>query len=142
MRSYKSLSFEQLKKLDYSQQNQDIRITGFLYAKGDDTWILAAEPNLRSCCVGSKNKINQQVHIEGQFNGENSPFAGTLQGHFFIDPVYDEKGDLIQLYHLTQVQRIPRDSFLPKGFALLILMLTLIAAKKWFQTLFQRRGNV
>lgn len=41
-----------------------VRIKGFLYANKDSCLILAAEPNLKSCCVGSASNSKRQILIK------------------------------------------------------------------------------
>lgn len=46
-------------------QNQEVEIRGFVYLSEKKEWILAEEPNLKSCCVGSESKANKQVMLPG-----------------------------------------------------------------------------
>lgn len=65
-------------------KNQLVQIRGFLYKtllSEKEAWILAAEPNLKSCCVGSSGKRGLQLVSTGDFP-ENAPSAAImLQGH-------------------------------------------------------------
>jgi hypothetical protein len=42
---------------------KEIHIRGFLYKTDGDQLILAGEPNLRHCCVGSELKRDRQIYI-------------------------------------------------------------------------------
>ncbi|MEX1012661.1 MAG: hypothetical protein WD595_05370 [Waddliaceae bacterium] len=45
----------------FAHAGQEVKIRGFLYEKPDGTFILAAQPNLKSCCLGRTN----QLRVEG-----------------------------------------------------------------------------
>lgn len=67
-----------------SMQNQLVQIRGFLYKtelNNRGAWILAAEPNLRSCCVGSSGKRGLQLVVTGDLPREGSITAVSLKGH-------------------------------------------------------------
>lgn len=61
-------------------EGQQISIRGFLYQTADDRWILAAEPNLKSCCIGTEHKSRPQIQILGDFTKEHLDRVLTLQG--------------------------------------------------------------
>ncbi len=67
---------------DYN--NQKISIKGFLYKNNNENWILAAEPNLKSCCVGSQLKQNSQIIIYGDLPTIPSSRATLIQGKLHI----------------------------------------------------------
>lgn len=60
-------------------------IRGFLY-EVEDGWILAPEPNLRSCCVGSDANREKQVRVEEMEESPSTWKAVTLSGDLFKDP--------------------------------------------------------
>jgi hypothetical protein len=59
------VSFEDLKSLS---SNQEIVIRGFLYKSADHRWILASEPNVKSCCIGHSHLAEKQITLDGEFN--------------------------------------------------------------------------
>ena len=61
----------------------DIVIRGFLYQHPDGSWILAAEPNLHSCCIGAKHKDHSQVFLIGNFEEGQTNQIATLQGTLY-----------------------------------------------------------
>jgi hypothetical protein len=95
---------ENLSKELISLHNTEVEVRGFLYKTAKEDWILAAQPNLKSCCVGSSEKINQQIFLEGDPGMEASTKPVLLQGRFLINPVYGPDGNLQKLYHLSQPQ--------------------------------------
>lgn len=64
---------------------QLIEIRGFLYETNDHHPILAAEPNLKSCCVGSSSKRNRQLLVIGDSPSINQTNAITLKGNLKVD---------------------------------------------------------
>ena len=60
-----SVSFENLSELSSSKE---IRIRGFLYQSREGQWILAPEPNLKSCCIGSSHQAAKQIILSGNYN--------------------------------------------------------------------------
>lgn len=108
--------FEDLKGPDEKVQNlnlQRVRIRGFLYQAKDGRLILAAEPNLKSCCVAAVAQRKKQIVISGHFNPpQHQASAIVVEGIFSVHP-----SD--QSYHLTDAHQVVEDSKWP--FLLLIL---------------------
>lgn len=71
-------------KIASEVDNQEIKIRGFLYQQENGLLILAAEPNLKSCCVGNINKKDRQIIVEGSIVPNSK--AVMLQGLFKNDP--------------------------------------------------------
>ena len=105
--SFQELTFanhgiEQLKKID----SQHIRIRGFLYATPEGHYILAAQPNLRSCCVTTLSKADQRIEIRG-LGAISIPMRPViLEGFLKTNPEYSKEGKLIGLYTLENAQLI------------------------------------
>lgn len=106
-----------------------IQIKGFLYQNADSQWILAAQPNLKSCCVGNSSKRYQQLLISGSIAQESPSYAITLQGDLYLDPLSPFPNRLENASIVNQ----------ENPFSLLFLILgslgifTLIAAFVWKQ---------
>lgn len=67
------------------QNGQLIEIRGFLYETEQKQLILAAEPNLKSCCVGSHSKRQKQLLVSGDVKeGISSMSAVTLKGELLV----------------------------------------------------------
>lgn len=79
------LNFQSLQNLSHEQlnsyANQKVQIRGFLYPLNEDKWILSSEPNLKSCCIGSKAKSQQQLIVKGKFENVSDSVV-TLEGIF------------------------------------------------------------
>ncbi len=56
---------ETLSLLNLSDQynGMEVEVRGFYYEKEDGIGVLAAQPNLKSCCVGTKEKKEQQLVV-------------------------------------------------------------------------------
>ena len=64
-----------------------VNIRGFLYTTSDGKTVLASEPNLKSCCVGSRDKRPKQLIIYGdQTLNVRSDVAVTLNGILETNP--------------------------------------------------------
>lgn len=93
------LSFESLGDTSYPQE---VSMRGFLYRTQAGDLVLAAEPNLKSCCVGAPHQVKKQIFVTG--NIEN-PIAGkvyVVQGNLTVDP--NEGRYLLRDAHVIQSQ--------------------------------------
>jgi len=124
------LTFDELD--DPKNNHQHVEIRGFIYQTDEGCWILSSEPNLRTCCVGSQKKVTQQIVINGELGNPSSSSALTVHGKFIKDPIWDEAGDLKQLYRLEEASIAPKKEW--PWAAILMLCPTLI-----FTVLFLRR---
>lgn len=64
---------------------QLVTIRGFLYESPEAYKVLAAEPNLKSCCVGSASKRERQLLVTGDLESAGSGgSAVTLKGTLVV----------------------------------------------------------
>lgn len=85
--------------------HQRVELRGFLYRNQEGELVLSHRPDLKSCCIGSKALINQQIFIHGPIIPSSQ--AITLKGIFQIEPKYDEKGQMIRIYSLKEAEIVP-----------------------------------
>ncbi len=85
----------------------ETEIRGFAYQDGEGRWILAEQPNLRSCCIGSSTKAFNQIYLETEITGLESNTPVHLVGTLSMFPTYDGDGKLKTYYHFAQANRIP-----------------------------------
>ena len=90
--TYIEVGFEQLKDFN----GQHIKIKGFLYPRKEGGAVLAAQPNLKTCCVGSRQNAGNQIIIMEpiEWNGrlqvqtaEGKLVADTQKGVFLLESV-------------------------------------------------------
>lgn len=79
---------------------QLVTMRGFVYKTAQDDWILSSEPNLKSCCIASNDKIAHQVFLQGDLSTLDTHRAIDIKGTFLVDPKWDPSGNLMQLYRL------------------------------------------
>lgn len=80
-----ALSFNDLILHDTSQSSyhhREVKIRGFLYYTQEKGWILAPEPNLKSCCLGNLEKINQQIFVSEMPTLKQSNQAVVVEGTY------------------------------------------------------------
>jgi hypothetical protein len=123
--SLTTLSFDQPDWISFHQS--EVRICGFLYQTREGQWILASEPYLKSCCIGSDDKIDNQIVILGLQVQTPPSQAVTIQGIFFVDPTYMQNGELRQLYKIEKAQIISEPQFPLLTIAITLLLLTVVA---------------
>jgi len=79
-----ALSFDDLANENTVSQADGKQVTmrGFLYPKEDGSWILAPQPNMKSCCLNTK----RHVVVLGDFSNIPSYKAITITGTFIVEP--------------------------------------------------------
>jgi hypothetical protein len=85
---------------------KQVQVRGFWYPLNEQEGILASYPDLKSCCVGSAHSVNEQVFVKNFFESITTKQLVTLEGIFKINPKYNQKGELIQLYVLEQTHLV------------------------------------
>lgn len=66
-------------------EGQTISVRGFLYQISDGSWILASEPNLRTCCIEKKQRLSRQIYLPN-FQGVQCDKPLTVIGKFTLNP--------------------------------------------------------
>lgn len=86
--NYRDMDFHMLTDKQHmeSLNGKKVKIRGFLYDSGKNTWILSAEPHLKTCCVGSKDKATTQIFLEGSFDKKWINQIVEIKGVFHFDP--------------------------------------------------------
>lgn len=83
-----------------TMDRQIVTVRGFWYPLNEHEGILAAQPNLKSCCIGSSDKIYKQIIVKNAPSQFPLNQIVTLHGVFEINPGYDEENNLTQFYVL------------------------------------------
>lgn len=119
---------QQMKQLN----GKKVKIKGFLYINQKHEWILSAEPNLKTCCMGSKEKATQQIFLNGIFDEKWINQIIAIEGIFKFNP----NGDEGRHYFLSDVIVIKEDkSYVNFILAVLGILLIFVSV-----ILFYRRG--
>lgn len=83
------LNFTELESFGKYADGQKVKIRGFLYQTKEGKSVLAAEPNLKTCCVGSQANIHKQIYLDRNFDSRNS--AITVEGVLMVPDTNSEK---------------------------------------------------
>jgi len=115
----------QLPEALQAYQHQQVSIRGFVYRTKDGKNVLAAEPDLKSCCVASRGNITRQVMLEGDdIAFLNDGRAQEVQGRFEIEPLKDESGSWKKIFVLRNAAVIQKNNEMHPGLFYLIAGLT------------------
>lgn len=85
------------------QEGDIVELKGFLYPLDQNEWILASEPNLKSCCIGSITKNSSQITLVGDFSRFSTHTPLTCRGVFH----FSENGK----YFLRDVEMNQKEVF-------------------------------
>ncbi len=69
-------------KFESTQNNREVEVRGFLYPTQEGQYVLASEPNLKTCCIGTGKKTTPQLKL---IEGKDLPTttrAVTVKGTF------------------------------------------------------------
>src|SRR5262249_33551792 len=125
------MSFQDLSTTSF--HNREVAIRGFLYAGKDGRRILSAEPNLKTCCIGSAHKAQSQIIVDSTLHVLPSSRAVTLQGTLTM-----ENG----AFHLKNAQAIAETGINYWGaIGTLCLILGGVCVYRLRQNLFNRNSK-
>lgn len=118
------VSFADLERGLNILDEKQVKIRGFLYQQPTGTLILASQPNLKSCCVGVKARMPQQVIVRGENPLDPSPYAITLGGVLKKELQYDQTGEPVPIYVLDQAWLVQEHSYFLWIMAIALALLT------------------
>ena len=98
-----------------SEEGNQIVIRGFLYPRDNKDWVLAKEPNLKSCCVGSPNKAKSQIVLMGDF-----PDQASLKTVIVSGILHKREVEGKEIYTLSEPQIIKHSSNYTAFYGLLV----------------------
>lgn len=117
---------------DSSWDGSEIEIRGFLYPQSEHQWILSSEPALKTCCVASRDLVQQQIFISGDFSHVSYGQAVVLRGTFLMKPRWDDQGRLLQMYVLEGASMVQRQKWPLWTFAgMALVVIGMIGGRKW-----------
>lgn len=92
-------------------EGHHIRIRGFLYSLEDGGMVLAADPDLKSCCIGSSSLVHRQIAMPGFTDkGIERGRAVLVEGEFIVAKSKNGEGKLRQLFALEKAAVIVEGS--------------------------------
>ncbi|MGA8164071.1 MAG: hypothetical protein WB791_03480 [Waddliaceae bacterium] len=115
-----SLTFSDLAHAS-EHHNQWIHIRGFLYRRENGDWMIAKEPDLKTCCLGSRKKLFDQMPIYGDLRAGPHKHAVTVMGRLDALPTWDHEGKLVDLFHLKEAKILPEQGGKARGFVWIAL---------------------
>lgn len=75
-----SLERVSLNRLTPELSEEMVEVRGFTYRTERGEWVLAGQPNLKSCCTGSENRRSEQIVLRGWGGEEPSRRAVKVRG--------------------------------------------------------------
>ncbi len=129
------LSLQEPLSLDEAQQYsaKKVRVTGFLYSLPTGEQLIGNQPNLRSCCIGSKKMAYQQLLLTEAI--PSSLAAVTVIGEFHLN-LGKEKERFP--YLLTQISLEKKTVIAPFYYLLLTLAFVILLSFCFLR--FYKRG--
>lgn len=123
------MDFTQYNDLKHLEEwhGKKIRLRGFLYSNQKNEWILACEANLKSCCIGSKEKAAQQLFLkDGSWDKGSLGLVVEVEGIFKYEP------DNLEGHHyFLEKPRIIKKDKSTFFFILVGLGMMILAAYAW-----------
>lgn len=109
-------------------EGASVEVRGFLYQTEENQFILATQPNLKSCCLSPSSKTHPHIFVEG-LSLQHPSFSRpvTLQGSLQVASLSDSEGKQAYYYLLTEAilkpeQNRPHADILRALFGILILL--------------------
>jgi hypothetical protein len=105
--TFDAIAIDQLPQDLMKYHNQKVCIRGFLYRTPEGITYLAAEPDLKTCCVGSQAKISRQIMlVDHEIAFVNDGRVKEIQGRFEVQPLKDDNGQWKRLFVLLDARLI------------------------------------
>ncbi|ADI37501.1 putative uncharacterized protein [Waddlia chondrophila 2032/99] len=101
------VSFHQISK---TINNEKIEISGYIYQSENGEAYLAPQPDLKSCCIGSRQRSGEQIVLKDLESIPATKQPVTMRGTLRIDP---ETGQMF----LTEGEAVPKENRLHLLFA-------------------------
>ena len=111
------ISFQELSNCKTQYSGLEVVVKGFVYENREGIAILADEPNLKTCCIGSLNNHPGQIMLSGFRPTEKSHQVVALQGKLYSDG---------QGYRLEQAALI-QEALFPMNTVKILLIITIFA---------------
>lgn len=127
-----NISFQELIDCKTPYNGLEVIIRGFIYENAEGIAILADEPNLKTCCIGSLNNHQGQITISGfrltekTEKTEKRHQAVALQGKLFSD------GEGYRLEQATLIQEIVLPTAMLKILLIIAMLIGIFLKRRKF----------
>lgn len=144
------ISFDRLARGEQSHElnGERVEVRGFFYRSSEGRYVLAPQPDLKLCCIGSAKEVKNQIVLLGDIPEISMQRAVSLRGVFAVEPLYGEGGELAGLYSLKDIELVEGSNgafFAIASFSILLLILIAFmycsASKKMSDTKFKNCFN-
>jgi hypothetical protein len=68
-------------QLNDTKEGESLSLKGFLYQTAEGSWILSANPHLKSCCIGCSEKQHSQIYLSDEYSSFNKNRPLYVQGY-------------------------------------------------------------
>lgn len=87
---------------NYHQQT--VSIKGYVFEAPAGDWVLAGEPSLRSCCIGSEKEVFNQVYLECKKDPTYHNKEVIVEGVFTVEVLKNIDGEFVRVYTLKDAE--------------------------------------
>lgn len=78
---------------------EEVALSGFIYKGPANKWILSSSADLKTCCIGTENKMWSQIFVEKEFSKNDHNKLVNLKGSLYL-----ERNVKNSIYHLKNVE--------------------------------------
>ncbi|WP_075882550.1 hypothetical protein [Candidatus Protochlamydia sp. W-9] len=125
------ITFEELQSENYFFiPEQSVQIKGFIYQSPWNTFILASQPNLKSCCIDNSHQAAQQIFLKGIDKISTNQMV-TVQGILKLQ--VQEEGKKLRQFYILENAEIISQKVLPFWtliFCFIFIIFTFFVFKK------------
>lgn len=122
-------------KISLENSGQEVIIRGFLYKDSEGNLLLANEPGLKSCCIGSKANLPKQIVVLGKLPTILPKTAVSLKGELFFNSSFGLESNVKTKFFLKNASILPENKMVFGKFFLGALFLVIFLTAFY---LFQR----
>src|ERR1700733_9655609 len=79
------ISFQELVDSKTQYNGSEVIVRGFVYETSEGVVVLANEPNLKSCCIGSLANLQRQIVLSGFKPPEKNNRVIAMQGKLYSE---------------------------------------------------------
>jgi hypothetical protein len=119
------ISFQKLVDCEIQYDGVETIVRGFVYQATDGVVILAKEPNLKSCCIGSLTNHQGQIMLSGFELSEKSNRAVAMRGKLYSESGFG--------YRMEDAVLLQEEGAFPVETLKIFLIITVLAGALFLQ---------